>query len=213
MRRVWLIGNGASLKDTPIDLIHEATMGVNKIGRIFRPDYYVKVDYSQFGSQWDDWKEEVLPMLGRPCLLWDVFRDGVKDPNEPFGDSIPVGIGDKPNVTWIPRCEHHGGDSARFHSPICTAYNSISVMVQWAEKLGYDEIFLTGCDAKYTDGKTDHFDENYYHEVDQTYTERNNRQTLAAHTFILNNCKLPIYDATVGGSLTCYPKVNIWDYV
>ena len=58
MSRIFLIGNGASLKETPLDLLKgEATMGVNKIGKIFSPTYYVKVDYSQFDG--NEWKDEV----------------------------------------------------------------------------------------------------------------------------------------------------------
>ncbi len=59
--RIFLIGNGASLKNTNMDLlIGQDSMAVNKIHKFYpftqwRPTHYVKVDYSTFDP--DDWKE------------------------------------------------------------------------------------------------------------------------------------------------------------
>lgn len=211
MSRIFILGNGSSLNKTPLRLLeNEKTMGVNKIGKIFSPSYYVKIDYSQFDG--DNWKDEVLPMLDRPCLLWDVFRDGVQEYGKPFYDSIPEGIGEQINATWVSRCEHHGnkGYQGRWHEPFCTANNSIVTMVQWAEKLGYDEIYLVGCDGEFTDGVTDHFMP-YYKSVDSGYAERNNSCINNAHKIIKESCSAPIYNATIGGSIEVYPRVNIYE--
>jgi hypothetical protein len=212
LKRIYLIGNGKSLQRTPLEKCRPA-MGVNKIGAIFQPDYYVKVDYSPFNQDADEWLEEVVPMVksGTPCLLWDVFRDGVKDPNAAFGDWIPKGIGDHPNVTWVSRCNHHEYPPylrAEWHEPFCTAYNSISVMAQWAVKLGFEEAVLVGCDLGFTDGISDHFAP-YYKQVDGNYRERNNKYTLAAHEMILRNCPIPVYNATIGGDLEIHKRVDI----
>ena len=207
MSRIFILGNGYSLNKTPLDkLKNEATMGVNKIGRIFKPTYYVKVDFSQFDG--NEWKDELL--LDRPCLLWSVFRDGVKEDGQPFSDSIPEGMGDHPNVTWVERCEHHGNSNyeGNWHEPFCTAHNSISLMVQWAVKLGYDEIYLLGCDGEFTDGVTDHFMP-YYKSVDRDYVERNNKCVRRAHELIKRSCKIPVYNATIGGSVEAYPRVSL----
>ena len=197
-------------------MIKDDTMGVNKIGAIFKPTYFVKVDYSAFHHVPGDWQNEVLPMLDcRACLLWDVFRDGVKDKNQPFGDLIPEGIGDQPNVTWVPRCEHHGYPSkgASWHEPFCTAYNTISVMAQWAVKLGYREIVLVGCDLNYTDGITDHFMP-YYENVDKEYyIDRATFSTIKAHEFIRDYCPIPVYNATIGGTLNIHPRRNFYEMV
>lgn len=206
----WLVGNGPSLNQTPLAgwIGNDYSIGVNKIAGFFnktswRPTHYLKIDYSPFdGGRWQD---EVMPFVesGIPCLLWDVFRDGVKDKDEPFGDLIPEGIGDFQNVTWVSRCEHHGippghiESAQKWHEPFCTAYNSISVMAQWAVKLGATEIRLVGCDKKFTNGKDDHFMP-YYESVDAGYVDRNNSHVRAAHELIKNSCSVPVLDFTLG---------------
>lgn len=213
MSRVWLLGNGASLKETPLELLkNEYTIGVNKIGAIYDPTHYVKIDFSQFDG--NEWKDEIEPMLGRPCLLWDVFRDGVSIPGEPFYDSIPFGLGNFPNVTWVSRCEHHGnkGYKGEWHEPFCTAHNSIVTMAQWAVKLGFDEIYLVGCDGNFTNGKDDHFMP-YYETVDTGYVERNNRCFQLAHELIKRSCPVPIYNATIGGYLEVHPRADFYEIV
>lgn len=211
LSRVFIIGNGASLNETPLELLkNEYTIGVNKIGAIFDPTHYVKIDFSQFDG--NEWKNEVEPMLGRPCLLWDVFRDGVSVPGEPFHDSIPFGLGDFPNVTWVSRCEHHGnkGYEGLWHEPFCTAHNSIVPMVQWAVKLGFKKIYLVGCDGEFTDGIHDHFMP-YYKSVDSGYIDRNNRCVKMAHELIKRSCPIPVVDCTVGGKLNIWERADLTD--
>ena len=211
MSRIFILGNGASLNSTPLHLLsREKTMGVNKIAARYNPTHYVKIDYSAWEK--DEWLYEVFPQVasGKPCLLCDVFRDGVKNPDAPFGDNIPKGIGDYINATWISRCLHHGnkGYEGGWHEPICTAWNSIVPMVQWAEQLGFDEAFLIGCDGVFTDGITDHFMP-YYKEVDANYQTRNNECVKRAHAMIERNCKMKVYNATAGGVIENYPRVDL----
>jgi hypothetical protein len=211
MSRIFILGNGASLKDTPLELLkNEVTMGVNKIASIFDPTYYVKIDYSAWEK--DHWMYEVFPQVvaGKPCLLWDVFRDGVQKDGAPFSDNIPKGIGDYPNVTWVSRCKHHGrkGYDGIWHDPFCTAWNSMVPMAQWAERLGFDKIYLVGCDGVFTDGITDHFMP-YYDEVDLNYVSRNNECVQKAHEMIARSCKAEVYNATIGGIIENYPRVDL----
>jgi hypothetical protein len=218
--RIWLIGNGPSLLHTPLNLLKdEHCMALNKIARIFevtewRPTHYVKVDFSEFTG--DDWRDEVWPVVacGAKMLLWDAFRDGA-------GERGIVAGGDLPNTTWVQRCKKHhyyavGDEKApiSWHLPdLCTAINSMSIMAQWAVLLGYDEIYLVGCDLGYTNGDNDHFFAGYYHSVDSSYADRNNRSALGAHKIIKRSCPIPVYNATVGGLLEVYPRVNLEDVI
>lgn len=190
-------------------------MAVNKINKIYhrtewRPSHYVKVDYSAFDP--DDWKAEVMCHIenNEQCLLWDAFRSGASlyDGNYEY---IPDGIGDFPNVTYVPRCNHHYLRVAKWHN-FCTGLNSIVTMAIWAVELGFDEIVLVGCDGNFGDPKHDHFTEDYYKQVDETYAERNNQNIMMAHTMIAKECPIPIYDATVDGFLTQYPRVVLEEF-
>jgi len=209
--RIFLLGNGASLKNTNLDLlIGKDVMGVNKINKLklpFQLTYYVKVDYSAFDP--DDWKGEILRHVtnGEQCLLWDAFFAGA-DPGDGNYEYIHSGIGDFENVRYIPRCEHHYARTGAWHS-ICTGLNSILTMAIWAVELGYNEIVLVGCDGKFTTPPEDHFAEDYYKAWDATYAERNNTNIQMAHDLLAAKCPIPILDATVGGSLTQYPKVRL----
>jgi hypothetical protein len=214
--KIFLVGNGASLKETNLDLlIGKPSMAVNKIHKIYpqttwRPTHYVKVDYSTFDP--DNWAQEIMTHVSNneQCLLWDAFRAGadVHDGNYEF---ISYGIGDHPNVQFIPRCEHHYLRNAEWHN-ICTGLNSIVTMAIWAVNLGFDEIVLVGCDGFFSDPKTDHFSDDYYATVDGTYAERNNTNIKMAHDLIKQFCPVPIFDATVNGYLSQYPKVKLEDY-
>jgi hypothetical protein len=214
---MFIVGNGVSLKKTDIDLlIGHDSMALNKIHKIYgttkwRPTHYVKVDYSGFDP--DNWKEEVLHHVnnGEHCLLWDAFRSGA-DPYDGNYEFIFDGIGDFENVRYIPRCEHHYLRTAEWHN-ICTGLNSIVTMFIWAVELGYKEIVLVGCDGLFTTPAQDHFVEDYYNAVDGDYTNRNNINIKKAHDMLSVSCPVPIYDATMGGHLTQYPKVRLEDYV
>ncbi len=201
------------MKTTPLHLLaNEIVIGCNKIAQFplpFQLTHYVKQDHARFDP--DTYESQILPHVGRAkLLLWDAFRDGDQTQEiEPMGDL--------PNTTWISRCKKHHyyapGDfkaAQSWHLPqLCTAYNTISLMAQWAVILGADEIYLVGCDGEYTDGQTDHFDSNYYQEVDIRYEERNNLYLRTAHQIIKRSCPIPIYDATVGGKLEMYPKISL----
>lgn len=213
--RIFLVGNGASLKRTNLDLlIGHDSMALNKIYKIYpftawRPTHYVKVDFSAFDP--GDWKEEILTHVrnGEQCLLWDAFRAGA-DPHDGNYEYIYDGLGDFSNVRYIARCKHHYALKGEWHN-LCTGPNSILTMTLWAVELGYEEIILVGCDGKFTDPKKDHFIEDYNKNVDFEYVTRNNTCVQAAHKIISENCPIPVYDATVDGYLTHYPKVRLED--
>ena len=215
--RIYLVGNGASLKNTNLDLLAgQPSMAVNKIHKLYpyttwRPTHYVKVDYSAFDP--DNWKKEILQHahLGEQCLLWNAFRAGAEkaDGNYEF---IHEGIGDFFNVRYIPRCKHHYLRTGEWHN-ICTGLNSILTMAIWAVELGFEEIVLVGCDGRFSTPPEDHFIEGYYKTWDPDYAERNNQNIRMAHEVIAQHCPVPVLDATVGGHLDCYPKVRLEDVI
>jgi hypothetical protein len=213
---MYLVGNGYSLRNTNLDILRgKPSMGVNKIHLIYghttwRPTHYLKVDYSPFDN--DNWMDEVMPHVdsGEQCLLWHAFHGGLTAVSEQF--EIKGGVGNVPNVEYIGRCHHHDEGTGDWHS-VCTGLNSVLTMAIWAVELGAKEIVLVGFDGKYTTPDKDHFVDNYYKTWDSAYADRNNTNIVKAHRVIHAFCPVPVYDATVDGSLVCYPKVALEEVV
>ena len=226
-KRLFILGSGPSLRNAPLDRLHEAgehTLACNKINllweeglvRHWRPTYYFMADYD--GQNGKNWKEWVLANAACKHLwLWDGFRDGFP-PGHSSHEILPDGLGELPKTTWLARCpRHHYYQPANprmagwgWHLPeICTGVNSISAMLQIGALLGYDELYLLGCDLGYTpDRALNHFSPNYsLFPFDKAATD--NRNYLAAHKVANRDCPVPIYNATPGGMLEVYPRVDL----
>lgn len=160
--RVFFIGNGPSLSETPLDLLgSEYSFAVNKIYKRFtntswRPDIYMNIQSSERLSQWDD-KEEAINSINEMvanethCLLYSDLKKF---------------IGDHPKISYLERSDL---DSTMFDEiensaikdldiqllyefwsddieRLVYAYHSAYVMYQIVSYLGFDEIILIGCD-------------------------------------------------------------------
>jgi hypothetical protein len=222
LSRIWLVGSGPSLKDTPMDLlIGEDVMVMNKYGRIsdyhkwnLVPTHYFKVDINTVDKSH---REEIAWAVERGCklFLWDKLKDGFPAGHS-MHDIIPEGVGDLPGATWIPRCK----DSAyqwnnykatqSWHFPtLCTAFGGMSTMIQLGVMLGYSEIYLLGCDLGYTpDVNRNHAIPNYTKD-ERDKSEMDNGNMLTLHKMAKRCSPIPIYNATVGGELEVYPRVDM----
>jgi hypothetical protein len=221
--RFFVIGNGPSLKHTPLDRIAgEKSVGLNRCHLIYpftkwRPTHYVKTDHNpHLVSIWEE--ETMLQVNTVPvCYLWDKFRDGLPR-NHPNYETLPRGIGDHANVTWVPRCEHHEhpyyGRSDRraltWHLPtICTAYSGIGPAIQIAVLEGATEIYLLGCDLGYGKEKgQDHFSPEYSKDT-RELGEFDTLSVIEAHKVAKTSSPVPIYNATIGGSLDVYERIEL----
>lgn len=221
--RVFVIGNGPSLKRTPLDLLQgETCVAMNRIHLVYprttwRPTHYVKTDHNP--SLTEIWKDETRLQyeLGITCYLWEGFRYGLPE-KHPNHDTLPDGLGDLPGVVWVERCEHHyyhhdsriDRRSHGWHFPgLCTAYSGISPAIQVAYMLGADEIYLVGCDLGYGRSKGyDHFSTDYSKDT-RPLGEWDTLEVLEAHKICKQSCPVPIYNASLGGTLNLYPCVNL----
>ena len=226
MTRFFVVGNGPSLKKTPLDKIAgEKSVALNRIHLIYpdtvwRPTHYVKTDHNH--RLIDVYMRENIyhASQGYKCYLWDMFMDG--DPEQRDYTTLPFGMGDRwPNVTWVSRCEHHYYHADNYvkkaqswHLPeICTAFSGIGPAIQIAVLEGATEIFLLGCDLGYGRPKgLDHFDKSYSvpsHDLGKFDT----REVTEAHKIAKRSSPVPIYDATINGELTVHEKVNFYDLI
>ena len=218
--RHWVIGSVKSLLETPLDLLKgEVTWGLNRIHKFYsrtswRPTYFVMVDYNQQNPE-GYWQECIKAHWNTRKWLWEGFRDG-----HPLFPDLGDGVGDVPNTTWIPRCKKHHyymADNVKransWHFPeICTAFSVIGAAMQLAVLHGADEIYLLGCDLYKPDYRENFFDEDYTGDYRQR-DELDNANMIQAHTVARRSSPVPIYNATIGGSLEVHPRVNFFDVI
>ncbi len=208
--RIWLIGSGPSLAKQDLNLLKdEDVMVMNKYGRMaeyhnwkIRPKYYYKTDHNTVDMS----HKEEIEWGYRNCehpYLWEMFRYGYPD-GHPNKETLPDGVGNLPNTTWIKKCDHsiyQAGNSkapTEWHEGFCTSFTGMSTMIQIANALGYAEIILLGCDLGYTDDvNKNHAIPNYTSDK-RDKSEMDDRNMLAAH-IMANKCsKAKIYDASLG---------------
>ncbi|MFA5808763.1 MAG: hypothetical protein WC935_00315 [Thermoleophilia bacterium] len=102
---------------------------------------------------------------------------------------------------------------------LCKLGTGMGPMMQQAIKMGYNELYLVGCDLDWHvlegDEDTNHFDRAYEANLEIHTEDRakfNNELGSAMHDLIARWCKehgVWVFNATVGGSLDVYPRVSL----
>lgn len=194
--RHWIIGNGPSINQTPLELLKgEVTWGMNRPP--IKPTYYYCLDVNERDHVWTHAVKENLDC--KKVFLRDEWR----------------GIFQGENITWIPICNKHhwyAADNYRkrsesWHLPsVCTAFGSMYVVMQLAVLAGATEICLVGCDL-FT-GKDDHYSPDYPEYVDQK--ERNVIET-HIHLVAKRSSPVPIYNCGMGGMLDIHPRKDFFE--
>jgi hypothetical protein len=218
--RHWVIGNGLSLRHTPLELLkNEVTWAMNRIhlhyeNTTWRPTYFFMCDWNQQNPH-NYWRECIDAHADTPKYLWDGFRDGHKY----FPALEP--IGDVPNTTWISRCERHHyymGDNYRkraesWHLPeICTAFSGIGAVMQLAVLNGATEICLLGCDLYVADYSQNFVVPNYAQDP-RDRSEIDNANMTQVHKVAKRSSPVPIFNCTFGGMLDVHPRKDFYEVV
>lgn len=226
MSRVFIIGSGPSLAKTPVDdLIGEDVFVMNKANHLWKhfgwklkPKYYFKLDYNYYDRE--IWKEQVYWAADhcQKLFLWEQFRTGYKVGHSNY-ETMPDGVGNLPgvNVEWISKCKHTAYQSGNWkatqswHLPtLCTAFGSINPIMQICA-MEYDEIYLLGCDLGYTGDSNKNHAYPGYDTDPRDKSEQDQRNMSNIHAIARRCSPVPIYNATIGGSLETYPRVDIFE--
>ena len=213
MKRAFIVGNGPSLNRTPLEkLIGETSFGVNGIAAIYdrtpwRPTHYVRAEEASTGSDSTVWQRDMEIHRDLGCEIWanEMFVRGFND------------IQKSGQWRQIRACAHYtahfdSSDAPHFyHLPrLCTFGSTVNVAIQIALGIhNFDVVYLVGCDMGYLTNAPRHFDANYTARVGELrearYTELD---ILAAHMICAREFRGRIFNATVGGFLEVYPRVN-----
>jgi hypothetical protein len=220
--RIWMVGNGPSLSQTPLDLLAEKgeySFGMNAISLIYpsttwRPSFYMCVSSNtRHPERLAMFMESVD--LGIPCFISD-------DNQGKFPD--------RENIYWIysPRSRMADNNTQiRGWSEVCERIvwrysTSMYLAAQLAVYLGFKELYLLGCDMNWQEMPDNGNDPNHFtasYSVSATpftpaRAARLNFEMEEAHMIMLDiadQAGFKIFNATVGGSLEVYPRVDMQD--
>ena len=223
MARAFVVGNGPSLRDTDLDLMRgEVSFGLNRVHLHYphtdwRPAHWVYTDVQD--SPGEQWLEDILlhTQQGYHCFVWSNLATMVElrrhrtEPWEP----------DK-TVRYIQLCSEHvamdidsPGRPASWHLPtLCKFGTGAAVALQLAAIAGYNPIYLVGMDLGFTEDGPNHFTGDYGVEdkrLAMSGADRKNATHVYAHRLAMmytGYMGIEIINATVGGELEVYPRVD-----
>lgn len=208
-QRCFIIGNGPSLRQTDMSLLkNEYTFGLNRIYLLFpelgfHTSFLVSVNDLVLGQSAEEMKALSLPKF----ITWRARQWFADDPQAIFLDTDYTGE------------ENFSADAAR---RIYEGFTVTYVALQLAFFMGFQQVILIGVDHNFTtQGKANqaivsqgddpnHFAPNYFGKgytwqlPDLEGSERAYRLAHEAYT----RAGRSVVDATVGGKLTIFPKVD-----
>jgi hypothetical protein len=218
MMRAWVIGNGPSLAETPLDLlVGEVTYATNRIHLIYpktvwRPTFYVYGEpFEGTGKNQELMADDLIHAfeIGLSCWMHESTRGviGVKKLRRYMK---------RASENYYGSCEHNllHFDSPdvphEWHLPqVCAFGSSVNAAIQLAVKAGYGPIYLLGCDMGFTDGGYNHFSPVYERGESRKSEFYMNGDILWAHKIAFRCSPVPIYNCTLGGVLEVYPRKSM----
>jgi hypothetical protein len=162
--RIFIIGHGTSIRKTPLDeLDDEYTFGVNKVYKLFddfawRPTFYFNCHPPMILQELDDGKaisrikdtlvsvgsicffdEQLQPIFGDDENIYYFRRSTINNNNIPIKRST---IDEVEQFSLAHMREYWSDDITN----LVYEYHSMYSMLQISAYLGFDEIYLLGCD-------------------------------------------------------------------
>ena len=216
-KRIFIIGNGPSIKDTPLDLLrNEYTFAMNRIALTYRstkwrPSFFLCTTTNVARPDWNkDIRESIE--LGIPSFVWRDLKSYLPPGDNVFYVDCTYGT----QVTEYAPDEWWSDD---IENAVCKFGTSMLPVLQIAMYMGFESIYLLGCDLGFTENTDSLCDQNHFHSGYGTpgfSAAILNVNMKAAHELTLRAAKrkkVQIYNATIGGELEVYPRVNFFDVV
>lgn len=194
MKTAVIIGNGESLNETPLEELAKRydTFGCNRIHLLpFSPKYYVRVEPPQWNGTSEDFFNECL------FHIWKMENCIFPDWREELGNHE--------NVEWINTCHHYKYKHTdrkfpqHWHLPFICDVNVIIAMMQIAVVKGYQRLILVGCDLE----------KKHFSSQDNGLVET--ERLLKLHEIASRECPVQVLNATIGGVLEAYERINVHD--
>ena len=217
-KRCFLIGNGPSLRNEDLTRLYEnneITFAFNRIYNIFdetkwRPTFYISQDEKMLGGCVEIVDELDLPVKFIPIQLH--WYHGIN-----IHDALYF------NMNWqtLDNPEDYLFSDNVAHE-VASASTGMYTAAQFAVYMGFEEIYLIGVDHHFQISQNnageiivdntvkDYFSEKYNEDKSQLYIPNTERSTL---TYIAmkkhcENKKVKVFNATRGGKLEVFPRID-----
>lgn len=218
MTRCYVIGNGPSLNETPLDkIVGEPAVACNRIAMIYpytdwRPSYFVVATGNICNISWYIDMMKTI-MMGIPSFVWNELK---------------AYVAPRKSVTYI-ECHQTGvvtpAEDDWWHDDIYHAVThwggSGTAMMQIACGLGHDEVILLGFDGNWQLGSAKHDPNHFNAKYGQgSNLEQEGKIVLwnylseLSHKWIrrmTDERGITVLNATPGSEIKAYPMVNIED--
>lgn len=214
--RCFLIATGPSLTIEDLNLLkNEVTFGMNSLCKVFNKTnwettYYVVQDIGAFRLL----KDDLVKMQTTTFFYGDQW----------FNKKDLEGLNCKTQI--FPRYyEHHGYDqkhlkthfSMNAYSKVYEAYTVAVASLQLAAYMGFSEIYLIGADCNYTqDEKKDSYSMGLSYGTELPNRKQFGNKMIYAYSVAkkkLDKEGIKVYNATRGGMLEVFPRVNLEDII
>ncbi len=208
-KRCFIIATGPSLTYDDLNkLKNEITFSMNSIIKTFdktdwRPTFYGIQDRDVFGAM-----EELI----KSTLSENVFVADILERYYDLPDSF---------IRFPYDGEYHlyngklGVPNAKFsndaYSIVYDGYSITYSLIEIAVYMGFKEIYLLGCDCSYPKGKKNHFVESGFIDKNASSNPVRMRTAFACANDYAKANNIKIYNATRGGELETFPRVNLDD--
>jgi hypothetical protein len=234
--RAWCVGNGPSLASTPLELLeNEHTFGLTSIAKIYpstswRPSFYVSVAGAvmEGGSYVAAAKAAIE---GTPSFLCAAFLPTLMEksgetPLVPH-DVYPLRVTCREKQT-SPDVSVWSDD---IFERVSKDGSSMLTVMQIAVYMGFSPLILIGCDMGWKafdweeNKDPNHFIDSYWDyrkrgdrkiEMTERMARNCNHDVLVAHKIAKQACDargVKVYNATIGGELEVYPRVDLMEII
>lgn len=205
-----VVGNGPSLNKTPLDeFVDIPSIGTNKVDLIFskfkwRPYLIICINNLVIKQNWENFVRSEIPVYLSWKGRWfagSTHRNKVNYflslPTRDFSDNLVKGVGSAGTVTYAAlQFAYYMGCNPVIIVGVDHSYNFSGEPNEIAKRKGPDQ---------------NHFDPNYFREG-STWGLPNLELSEIGYQYAkeaFENDGRTIYDATIGGKLDIFPKINI----
>ena len=221
-KRVYIIGNGPSLKNTDLNLIkNEYSIAMNRISLIYdstewRPSFYIfcstNCQHKIWGKEWTSSIHKAIKEKNTTSFIYKRFRNTI-DPQNKHGINWIKNISEnkpKPNGDIL-----DSSFSNNIEERIDKSASTVNVALQMAKYMGFSEIIVLGCDLGWTADKgynndQNHFTKSYNADIPSHKVVKINKQMRNVHRLARKNIddNVKMYNASIKTTLDTYPLID-----